>query len=106
MRFPINRDKSTTARYNMDQGFISHCSKWTIQASVCVLAKLGGVMPERSNLFMTWSWYGHLKHRAAKPWRWTALVLWNIARFDNSIQVPAQGIGFWQLGLSSIADLA
>ena len=26
-----------------------------------------------SNLFMTFAWYGHLKHRQASPW-WTAAL--------------------------------
>ena len=37
-----------------------------------------------SNLFMTFAWYGQLKHMAAKPWLLAALVSWGIALFDRS----------------------
>jgi uncharacterized protein (DUF486 family) len=33
-----------------------------------------------SNLFMTFAWYGHLKHLNAKPWWIAALVSWGIAQ--------------------------
>ena len=29
-----------------------------------------------SNLFMTFAWYGHLKHLQASPWYVAALVSW------------------------------
>ena len=32
-----------------------------------------------SNLFMTFAWYGHLKHLQASPWYVAALVSWGIA---------------------------
>lgn len=35
-----------------------------------------------SNVFMTFAWYGHLKHQADKPWLVAALVSWGIALFD------------------------
>ena len=42
-----------------------------------------------SNLFMTFAWYGHLKHLQASPWWTAALVSWGIALFEYMLQVPA-----------------
>ena len=47
-----------------------------------------------SNLFMTFAWYGHLKHLQASPWYVAALVSWGIALFEYLLQVPANRIGF------------
>jgi uncharacterized protein len=47
-----------------------------------------------SNLFMTFAWYGHLKHLQATPWYVAALVSWGIALFEYLLQVPANRIGF------------
>jgi uncharacterized protein (DUF486 family) len=47
-----------------------------------------------SNFFMTFAWYGHLKHLQARPWYIAALVSWAIALFEYLIQVPANRIGF------------
>lgn len=52
-----------------------------------------------SNLFMTFAWYGHLKHLNAKPWLYAALISWGIAFFEYLVQVPANRIGF-QGGIS------
>ena len=46
-----------------------------------------------SNLFMTFAWYGHLKHLQASPWWTAALVSWGIALFEYLLQVPANRIG-------------
>jgi hypothetical protein len=35
-----------------------------------------------SNIFMTFAWYGHLKHLNSKPWFVAALVSWGIAFFE------------------------
>ncbi|HRH77823.1 MAG TPA: DMT family protein, partial [Cellvibrionaceae bacterium] len=35
-----------------------------------------------SNIFMTFAWYGHLKHLHEKPWIIAALVSWGIALFE------------------------
>src|SRR4051794_37293427 len=48
-----------------------------------------------SNLFMTFAWYGHLKHRTA-PIVLTILVSWGIAFFEYCFQVPANRIGSYQ----------
>jgi uncharacterized protein (DUF486 family) len=56
-----------------------------------------------SNLFMTFAWYGHLKHLQASPWWIAALVSWGIALFEYLLQVPANRIGF--AGGVSLAQL-
>ena len=48
-----------------------------------------------SNIFMTFAWYGHLKHRNAALWL-TILVSWGIAFFEYCFQVPANRIGSYQ----------
>lgn len=48
-----------------------------------------------SNIFMTFAWYGHLKHRSAALWL-TILVSWGIAFFEYCFQVPANRIGSYQ----------
>ena len=47
-----------------------------------------------SNLFMTFAWYGHLKHLQSSPWWWAALASWAIALFEYLLQVPANRIGY------------
>lgn len=47
-----------------------------------------------SNVFMTFAWYGHLKHAQAWPWYLAAVVSWGIAFFEYMLQVPANRIGF------------
>ncbi|MDK3156636.1 DMT family protein [Kamptonema cortianum] len=46
-----------------------------------------------SNIFMTFAWYGHLKHMGNKP-LWTAIMVsWFIAFFEYCLQVPGNRIG-------------
>ena len=45
-----------------------------------------------SNVFMTFAWYGHLKHKSAALWI-VILVSWFIALFEYCFQVPANRIG-------------
>ncbi|MBI3369173.1 MAG: DMT family protein [Burkholderiales bacterium] len=47
-----------------------------------------------SNVFMTFAWYGHLKHLGGKPWLLAALISWGIALFEYLLQVPGNRIGF------------
>jgi len=42
---------------------------------------LTATMLAASNLFMTFAWYGHLKHLQASPWWIAALASWGIAIF-------------------------
>jgi uncharacterized protein (DUF486 family) len=46
-----------------------------------------------SNVFMTFAWYGHLKHTKAALWL-TILVSWGIAFFEYCFQVPANRMGY------------
>lgn len=46
-----------------------------------------------SNTFMTFAWYGHLKHRTA-PIVPTILLSWLIALGEYCFQVPANRIGY------------
>lgn len=45
-----------------------------------------------SNIFMTFAWYGHLKHKSAALWL-VILISWGIALFEYCFQVPANRIG-------------
>ncbi len=58
-----------------------------------------------SNLFMTFAWYGHLKHLNSKPWWIAALISWGIALFEYLIQVPANRIGFEHMNLAQLKIL-
>lgn len=53
-----------------------------------------------SNVFMTFAWYGHLKNLSTAPWYIAALVSWAIAFFEYLFQVPANRIGFQQVGFT------
>lgn len=46
-----------------------------------------------SNIFMTFAWYGHLKHRSA-PLVQVILLSWLIALGEYCFQVPANRIGY------------
>ena len=58
-----------------------------------------------SNVFMTFAWYGHLKHLSAKPWIVAALVSWGIALFEYLIQVPTNRIGHTVMNLGQLKIL-
>ena len=45
-----------------------------------------------SNIFMTFAWYGHLKHRGAALWK-VVVISWAIAFFEYCLQVPANRLG-------------
>jgi hypothetical protein len=45
-----------------------------------------------SNIFMTFAWYGHLKHKDAPLWK-AIVVSWLIAFFEYCLQVPANRFG-------------
>ena len=55
-----------------------------------------------SNVFMTFAWYGHLKHQAGKPLWIAILASWGIAFFEYCLMVPANRIGFGQLTLPQL----
>lgn len=58
-----------------------------------------------SNVFMTFAWYGHLKHLQTWPWWWAALLSWGIALFEYLLQVPANRVGFTALSLAQLKIL-
>lgn len=45
-----------------------------------------------SNVFMTFAWYGHLKHKSAPLWA-AIIVSWGIAFFEYCLAVPANRMG-------------
>ncbi len=45
-----------------------------------------------SNVFMTFAWYGHLRHKQSALWL-AILVSWMIALIEYCFQVPANRIG-------------
>ncbi len=45
-----------------------------------------------SNIFMTFAWYGHLRHKQAALWL-AILVSWLIAFVEYCFQVPANRLG-------------
>jgi uncharacterized protein (DUF486 family) len=51
-----------------------------------------------SNVFMTFAWYGHLKHKSSSL-PIVILVSWGIAFIEYCFQVPANrmGIGYFSL---------
>jgi uncharacterized protein (DUF486 family) len=52
-----------------------------------------------SNVFMTFAWYGHLKHKQAALWK-VVIISWLIAFLEYCFQVPANRLGSNQ-GLSA-----
>jgi uncharacterized protein len=46
-----------------------------------------------SNVFMTFAWYGHLKHHQSSPLWLVILASWGIAFFEYCFQVPANRVG-------------
>lgn len=46
-----------------------------------------------SNVFMTFAWYGHLRHLDAALWT-VVITSWAIAFFEYCFQVPANRTGY------------
>jgi uncharacterized protein (DUF486 family) len=55
-----------------------------------------------ANVFMTFAWYGHLKHLGQRPLLVAILVSWGIALFEYMLQVPANRIGATELSLAQL----
>jgi uncharacterized protein (DUF486 family) len=55
-----------------------------------------------SNLFMTFAWYGHLKHLRGQPLFIAILVSWGIALAEYCFQVPANRIGINSFSLPQL----
>lgn len=58
-----------------------------------------------ANVFMTFAWYGHLRHLQHSPWYAAAVVSWGIALFEYLLQVPANRIGVTTLSLPQLKIL-
>ncbi len=65
-------------------------------------APIAAVFLTGSNVFMTFAWYGHLKHLQSSPWWIAALTSWGIALFEYLLQVPANRIGYTVLSLGQL----
>lgn len=50
------------------------------------------IMLLASNIFMTFAWYGHLRHKGSALWLAIA-ASWGIAFFEYCLAVPANRIG-------------
>lgn len=55
-----------------------------------------------SNVFMTFAWYGHLKHHRDSPLWIAILASWGIAFFEYCLMVPANRIGFGRFSLPQL----
>ncbi|MCA9084598.1 MAG: DMT family protein [Planctomycetaceae bacterium] len=58
-----------------------------------------------SNVFMTFAWYGHLRHLASSPWLIAAMVSWGIAFFEYLLQVPANRLGHQVMNVGQLKIL-
>ena len=58
-----------------------------------------------SNVFMTFAWYGHLKHVKTWPLLLAIGVSWGIALFEYCAQVPANRIGSSVMSLAQLKIL-
>lgn len=47
-----------------------------------------------SNIFMTFTWYGHLRNLNHEPLLIAIFVSWGIAFFEYMLQVPANRLGY------------
>jgi len=63
------------------------------------------VLLTASNLFMTFAWYGHLKHLQASPLWVAVLVSWGIALFEYALMVPANRIGYRAMSIAQLKIL-
>jgi uncharacterized protein (DUF486 family) len=57
-----------------------------------------------SNIFMTFAWYGHLKHRDAPLFK-VILISWLIAFLEYCFQVPANRIGSYEFTASQLKTI-
>jgi uncharacterized protein len=57
-----------------------------------------------SNVFMTFAWYGHLKHKQAALFP-VILISWGIAFFEYCMQVPANRLGSKQFSLVQLKTI-
>ena len=57
-----------------------------------------------SNIFMTFSWYGHLKYRSEALWK-VIMASWGIAFFEYCFQVPANRIGSYEFSTAQLKTI-
>jgi uncharacterized protein (DUF486 family) len=57
-----------------------------------------------SNVFMTFAWYGHLRHRSA-PLFTTIVASWGIAFFEYCFQVPANRWGYGEFTAAQLKTI-
>ena len=57
-----------------------------------------------SNAFMTFAWYGHLKHKSSALWL-AILASWGLAFFEYVFQVPANRIGSETMSVTQLKIL-
>jgi uncharacterized protein (DUF486 family) len=57
-----------------------------------------------SNVFMTYAWYGHLRHRNL-PLVATILTSWGIAFFEYCFQVPANRYGYGRFNAAELKTI-
>ncbi len=58
-----------------------------------------------SNVFMTFAWYGHLRHVKTWPLMLAIAVSWGIAFFEYLAQVPANRLGSTVMSLAHLKIL-
>lgn len=58
-----------------------------------------------SNIFMTFAWYGHLKHLKSSALLIAIFASWGIALFEYMLMVPANRIGSQVLSLAQLKIL-
>ncbi len=57
-----------------------------------------------SNVFMTFAWYGHLKHKSTPLWI-AILASWGIAFVEYCFQVPANRLGHGQFTAAQLKTI-
>lgn len=69
--------------------------------NLSVLVRFSGLLI-LSNVFMTFAWYGHLRHMSAQPWWIAAFISWGVAGLEYLFQVPGNRIGYQVLSLAQL----
>lgn len=57
-----------------------------------------------SNIFMTFAWYGHLKHKSSPLWI-AIFASWGIAFVEYCFQVPANRMGHGQFTAAQLKTI-
>jgi len=57
-----------------------------------------------SNIFMTFAWYGHLKHKNLPIFK-AIIISWLIAFIEYCFQVPANRIGHYQYSAAQLKTI-